>query len=136
MKINKYTAEQKAEVLELLADKFTSQAISEVLEIPSGTIRRWKLEAGPLSQLEQPEAPGLELLNQRVDAQEVALREEIDNLKNLVQRLLGDLKNTVDRHDKYIDRLQLQETKHREQSEYESGQTRQVSSIFNKKAVV
>lgn len=130
MKITKYTAQQKAEALELLADKFTSQAISEVLGIPSGTIRRWKSEADCQPQPEQPEAAGLELLNQRMDAVEVALREEIDNLKALMQRLLDDLKNTVDTR---LLKLEKPQTNSKDPQDYESSQTRQVSAFLGKK---
>jgi hypothetical protein len=108
--MNKYTAVQKHEAMKFFEEGFSAREIFEVLEIPIGTLHRWKSQA---PKVQQPVADSDDLLQARVST----------------------LENTVAALKSYIDRLQLQESRRREQSEYESGQTRQVSAFLGKKAL-
>jgi Transposase len=81
--MRKYTQEQKIEALKFFEDGFSAREIFEVLEIPIGTLYRWKSED---SKPQQTVAEGDELLQ---------LRDKVEQLESKTSYL-----------EKYIDKLE------------------------------
>jgi Transposase len=81
--MRKYTQEQKIEALKFFKDGFSAREIFEVLEIPIGTLYRWKSED---SKPQQTVAEGDELLQ---------LRDKVEQLESKTSYL-----------EKYINKLE------------------------------
>ena len=73
--MKKYTHEQKLEALKLFEEGFSAREIFEALEIPTGTLYRWKSE-DPKPQ--QPVAESDELLQ---------LRHRVEYLESYIEKL-------------------------------------------------
>ena len=73
--MKKYTQNQKIEALKFFEEGFSAREIFEVLEIPIGTLYRWKSE-DPKSK--QPFAEGEELLR---------LRRRVEELEKYIEKL-------------------------------------------------
>lgn len=84
--MDKYTEEQKIEALKFFEDGCTAREIFEVMDIPMGTLYRWKSEHA------KPGASGTEVAQLRVEIAELKAR--LNELEPYIVQLKTLLKPT------------------------------------------